>query len=265
MGHLVMKRAAELAIAKARTSGVAWVGARRSNHAGPASLYARMPLEHNMIGLYFAVGNANHLPPWGGLEMLLSTNPIAAAIPAGEEPPVVLDMATTVAAYGKVKAKAARGEAMPEGWMIDREGNPLTDPRRAAEGFLLPIGGYKGYGLALVVGLIAGTLNGAAMGRDTIDFNKDFSTATNTGQAMVAIDPAAFGDVRQFKGAVDKVLRDLRASERMPGVDRIWFPGEQSHERIAAHRREGIPIAGSVMSTLDRIAAELDITPLRTN
>jgi LDH2 family malate/lactate/ureidoglycolate dehydrogenase len=132
-----------------------------------------MPLAHDMIGLYFAVGNANHLPPWGGLDMLLSTNPIAAAIPAAEEAPIVLDMATTVAAYGKVKAKAQRGEPMPEGWMIDREGKPLTDPKRANEGVLLPIGGYKGYGLALVVGLIAGTLNRAAMGKEVIDFNAD--------------------------------------------------------------------------------------------
>ena len=92
-------------------AGVAWVGAQWSNHAGPASLYARMPMQQGMIGLYFAVGNANHLPPWGGLDMLLSTNPIAAAIPAGSEPPIVLDMATTVAAYGKVKAKAAKGVA----------------------------------------------------------------------------------------------------------------------------------------------------------
>jgi LDH2 family malate/lactate/ureidoglycolate dehydrogenase len=265
MGHLVMKRAAELAIDKARTAGVAWVGAQWSNHAGPASLYARMPLAHDMIGLYFAVGNANHLPPWGGLDMLLSTNPIAAAIPAGEEPPVVLDMATTVAAYGKVKAKVARGEMMPEGWMIDREGKSLTDPKRANEGFLLPIGGYKGYGLALVVGLIAGTLNRAAMGKDVIDFNHDQSSATNTGQAIVAIDPAAFGDVAQFKAAVDTLVRDLRASERMPGVERIWMPGEQSHARALAQRKDGIAIAPQLMQTLDRLAEELEISPLRTN
>src|SRR5438876_231132 len=93
MGHLVMARAATLAIDKARSAGVAWVGAQWSNHAGPASLYARMALAHDMIGMYFAVGNANHLPPWGGIDMLLSTNPIAVAIPAGEEMPVVLDMA----------------------------------------------------------------------------------------------------------------------------------------------------------------------------
>jgi LDH2 family malate/lactate/ureidoglycolate dehydrogenase len=265
MGHLVMKRAAELAIEKAKSSGVAWVGAQWSNHAGPASLYARMALAHDMIGLYFAVGNANHLPPWGGLDMLLSTNPIAAAIPAGEEAPVVLDMATTVAAYGKVKAKAARGEMMPEGWMIDRQGRPLTDPKRAGEGFLLPIGGYKGYGLALVVGLLAGTLNQAAMGKDVIDFNHDAKSATNTGQAIIAIDPAAFGDLAQFKSSVDTLIRDLRASERLPGVDRIRIPGEQSHEKSVAQRRDGIALAASLVQNLDRLAEDLDIPPLRTS
>jgi len=265
MGHLVMKRAAELAIEKARTAGIGWVGTQWSNHAGPASLYVRMMLSHDMVGLYFAVGNANHLPPWGGLEMLLSTNPIAVAIPAAEEPPIVLDMATTVAAYGKVKAKAARGEMMPEGWMVDREGKPLTDPRRAHEGVLLPIGGYKCYGLALVVGLIAGTLNGAAMGRDVIDFNADAQSATNTGQAVAAIDPSAFGDKAAFKAAVDKVIRDLRASERMPGVERILMPGEQSNAKIARQRKEGIAIAASLMQTLGRLAETLDIPALRTN
>ncbi len=265
MGHLVMKRAAEIAIEKAKVAGVAWVGARWSNHAGPASLYAKMMLPHDMLGLYFAVGNANHLPPWGGIEMLLSTNPIAAAIPAGEEPPIVLDMATTVAAYGKVKAKASRGEMMPEGWMVDREGKPLLDPKRAAEGFLLPIGGYKGYGLALVVGLLAGTLNGAAMGRDVIDFNADAETPTNTGQAIVAIDPSAFGEVAEFKASVDKLIRDLRGSERMPGVEHIFMPGEQSQAKSARQKKEGIALTPALMQTLDRLAEQLDIPPLRTN
>ena len=263
MGHLVMKQAAELAIKKARQSGMAWVGSHFSNHAGPASLYARMALEHDMIGLYFAVGNANHLPPWGGLSMLLSTNPIAAAIPAGEEPPIVLDMATTVAAYGKVKAKAQRGEMMPEGWMMDRLGQPLLDPKRSEEGFLLPIGGYKGYGLALVVGLLAGTLNGAAMGKDVIDFNHDVHSVTDTGQAIAIIDPAAFGDVAQFKQQVDVLIRDIRGSERIPGVDRIWLPGEQSHARRATYLRDGIPLPGALMQTLDRLSEQLSVPTLR--
>ena len=214
MGHLVMTRATQLAIGKARDAGVAWVGTRWSNHAGPASLYARMALPHDMIGIYLAVGNANHLPPWGGLELLLSTNPVAVAIPTATTPPVVLDMATTVAAYGKIKVKAQRGESMPEGWMVDRRGAPITDPKRANEGFLLPIGGYKGFGLALVFGMLAGTLNGAAMGRDVVDFNADATTATNTGHAILVIDPAAFGDVAQFKEEVDRLAQDLRETAR---------------------------------------------------
>jgi len=262
MGHLVVSRAVDIAIEKARTAGVAWVGTRYSNHAGPASLYARRPLEHDMLGLYFAVGNANHLPPWGGTDMLLSTNPIAAGIPTGEEPPVVLDMATTVTAYGKVKAKAKRGEQMPVGWMIDRQGKPLLDPNRASEGFLLPIGDHKGYGLALIVGLLAGTLGGAAMGRDVIDFNADFKTTTNTGQAVLVIDLAAFGDPRVFKASVDKLVRDIRGSNRLPGVGRIWLPGEQSHEKRARYRENGVPIASGLISDLQKLATDLGIAPL---
>ena len=262
MGHLVMERAAHMAIEKAKNCGIGWVGSRLSNHAGPASLYARMPMAQNMIGLYFAVGNANHLPPWGGLDMLLSTNPIAVAVPAGEEPPVVLDMATTVAAYGKVKAKAQRGEMMPEGWMIDRQGNPLLDPKRAEEGFLMPIGGYKGYGLSLIVGLLAGTLNGAAMGKQVIDFNHDDVTTTTTGQAVMAIDLSAFGDVDAFKARVDQLVRELRGSERMPGVERIWLPGEQSHAKREANVRDGMQLPAPLRQQLDAFALELGLPKL---
>ncbi len=264
MGHLVVSRAVEIAIEKARQTGVAWVGTRYSNHAGPASLYASMPVAQDMLSLYFAVGNANHMPPWGGMDMLLSTNPIAAGIPTGSEVPIVLDMATTVAAYGKVKAKAMRGEMMPEGWMIDREGKPLLDPKRSEEGFLLPIGGHKGYGLALLVGLLAGTLGGAAMGKEVIDCNADFQTVTNTGQAIMVIDLKAFGDPAAFKQAADTLIRDLRNSARLPGVDRIWLPGEQSHLKRLRYAKEGIPIAAGLMEALDKLAQSLSIAPLAT-
>jgi len=264
MGHLVVSRAVEIAIEKARSAGVAWVGTRFSNHAGPASLYARKALQHDMLGLYFAVGNANHLPPWGGMDMLLSTNPIAAAFPAGDEPPVVLDMATTVAAYGKVKAKAKAGEMMPPGWMIDRSGQPLLDPKRAGDGFLLPIGEHKGYGLALIVGLLAGTLGGAAMGRDVIDFNADHVTVTNTGQAILVIDLTAFGDPAAFKQQVARLVREIRDSRRLPGVDRIWLPGEQSFAKRQLYAREGIPITRALFDELNALAGEIGIAPLLT-
>jgi len=259
LGHLVMHYAAELAIRKAKEHGMAWVGTRYSNHAGPAGLYARMPLAEDMIGLYFAVGSANHLPPWGGTEMLLSTNPIAAAIPALEEDPIVLDMATTVAAYGKVKTKAQRGETMPEGWMIDREGQPLTDPQRANDGFLLPIGGAKGYGLSLIFGLLAGTLNGAAFGRDVVDFNADSHTVTNTGQAILAISLEAFGDPLAFKRSVDGVVRDMHASPTLPGVDEIRLPGERSWKIHRERMAHGVPLHGSLLQKLEQLAVELGI------
>ncbi len=266
MGHLVMKRATEIAIEKARVTGIGWVNSQFSNHAGPASLYATMPLKHDMIGLYFAVGNANHLPPWGGLDMLLSTNPIAAAIPGKDEQPIILDMATTVAAYGKVKTKALRGETMPVGWMIDRLGKPLTDPKRAEEGMLLPLGGmeagYKGYGLAMIIGLLAGTLGGAAMGKDVIDFNHDDDSVTNTGQAIAAINIGAFIDIATFKANVDTLVRDLHGSSRMPGVDRISVPGERSHETRLARAKNGIPIAPALARGLNQLAGELGMDEL---
>ena len=262
MGHLVMTRAAEIAIAKAKETGVAWVGARRSNHAGPAALYAQMPMAQDMIGLYAAVGNANHVPPWGGLDMLLSTNPVAIAIPAGRRPPIVLDMATTTAAYGKVKLAQQRGEQMPVGWMVDRQGQPLTDPNRAGEGFLMPIGGAKGYGLALMLGLLAGTLNGAAMGKDVVDFTADHVTPTNTGQFIIALDIAAFADVARFKADVDDIYGQMKGSAVMPGFGEVRLPGESAWAFAQERRAKGVPLPTELVKALNATAKELGVEGL---
>src|ERR1043165_3617515 len=181
MGHLVMSRAAETAIALARQTGVAWVGVRRSNPAGPAGLYAEMPAAAGMIGVYAAVANANHMAVWGGADPLLGTNPLAIGVPSGAGP-MVLDMATTVVSYGTVKSYALQGKPMEKGWMVNTAtGEDVIDARRAAEGLLLPIGGYKGSGLAVMLGLLSGPLNRAVFGRDVIDFNADDASETNTG------------------------------------------------------------------------------------
>ena len=262
MGHLVMRFAAQTAIEKAKRTGMAWVGARMSNHAGPAALYAMMPLPHDMIGIYLAVGSNNHLPPWGARENLLGTNPIAVAIPAQEEPPVVLDMAPTVAAFGKVRLKAQRGEEMPVGWMMDRNGKPLTDPKRADEGLLVPIGDYKGYGLSLIIGLLAGTLNGAAFGRDVLDFVKEPDKTANTGHAMVALSVEAFAAPEEFKRRVDIAARTMRDAERLPEVDRIWLPGEQSHRKRLDRTKHGVPMPKQLRDSLDALAHQLGIPPL---
>jgi L-2-hydroxycarboxylate dehydrogenase (NAD+) len=263
MGHLVMARAAETAIELARDTGIAWVGARRSNHAGAAGVYATLPLAHGMIGIYSVVASANHMAMWGGAETLLGTNPLAVAIPAGVEAPVVLDIATTVVSYGTVKNFRLQGKAMPEGWMVSREdGGPLTDPDKSAEGLLLPIGGYKGSGLALVLGLLAGTLNGAAFGRDVIDFNDDDENACDNGHFIIALDVARFTPLATFTAEVDRHMRDLRNSQRLPGVDAIRLPGEQRYQRREDRVRNGVPVLPELRAQLDKLADELGVRRL---
>lgn len=262
LGHLAMNLAVRTAMDKARSAGIGWVGVRRSNHAGPAALYVRLQAAAGMIGIAGAVGSANHMPPWGGTELLLGTNPLAVSAPSGAGAPFVLDMATTVAAMGKIKTLAQRGERMPEGWMIGRDGLPLTDPARRQEGFLMPIGGAKGYGLALAIGLLGGVLNGAALGRTVVDFTSDTSSPTNTGQFVVAIDIAAFIDLQSFTAEADRVFAELRAAPPLPGTDGPRIPGEQREVIRARNVADGVPLHPSLVTALNALAEELHVAGL---
>jgi L-2-hydroxycarboxylate dehydrogenase (NAD+) len=262
MGHLVMSRATDEAIAIAREQGTAFVGVRRSNHAGPAGLYAEMPAVHGMIAIYAAVANANHMATWGGADHLLGTNPLAIGVPSGAGP-LVFDMATSIVAYGTVKKYALRGLTMPEGWFVNPQtGAPITDPSRSGEGMLLPMGEYKGSGLALMIGLIAGVLNGAAFGRDVVDFNADDNSETNTGHFLMVVDITRFLPLAAFTAEVDRHVRDLRQSQRLPGVDVIRLPGDRRAECRAERLRDGVPLAKALIAQLDKMSTELKIKPL---
>ena len=213
-----------------------------------------------MIGMAAAVGSANHVPPFGGTGLLLGTNPIAIAAPGGGgEDPFVLDMASTVAAMGKIKTLAQRGEPMPEGWMVGRDGAPLTDPARRAEGFLLPIGGPKGFGLSVAVGLMAGVLNGAAFGADVVDFTADTASATNTGQFVMALDIAAFGAPDDFARATSRAFDDMRASEPLPEHEPVRLPGEGKGAAAARRREHGLTLDSALHRDLQALAAEYGI------
>jgi L-2-hydroxycarboxylate dehydrogenase (NAD+) len=167
----------------------------------------------------------------------------------------VLDMATSIVAYGTVKKYALRGLTMPEGWFVNAEtGAPITDPANR-EGLLLPMGEYKGSGLALMIGLLGGVLNGAAFGRDVIDFNADDKSETNTGHFMVAIDIARFVPLATFTAEVDRHVRDLRQSKRLPGVDEIRLPGDRRGECREERLRDGVPLAPALIAQLDKLAA----------
>lgn len=263
MGHLVVARACDTAIAMAREAGIGWVGVRRSNHAGPASIYAARMLEAGMIGIYSAVASANHMAPWGGTDLLLGTNPLSVAIPAGAAAPVVLDIATTVVSYGTIKNYVLQGKAFQPGWMIDRkDGSELTDPTRSKDGVLLPIGGYKGAGLALVLGLLAGSLNNAAIGSQVVDFNADDSSEANTGQFVLAIDIARFIDPTLFADLVTAHLAELRASARLPGVDVIRLPGDERARRRADRLARGVPMLAALRDVLNTLGGRLGIGAL---
>lgn len=256
LGHLAMSAARDLAIVKAREAGIGWVGVRRGNHAGPLSLYVRPQAENGMIGMAAAVGSANHVPPFGGSDLLLGTNPIAISAPNGGLDPFVLDMASTVAAMGKIKMLAQRGEPMPEGWMVGRDGEPLTDPNKRSEGFLLPIGGPKGFGLSVAIGLMAGVLNGASFGSDVVDFTKDTKSETNTGQFVMALDIAAFGMTDTFTEKAAHVFKEMRESTSLPGHDPVRLPGEGKAAAVAQRREFGLALNPALLRDLSSLASD---------
>jgi LDH2 family malate/lactate/ureidoglycolate dehydrogenase len=204
------------------------------------------------------------MPLAGGAEPLLGTNPLAIAIPAGEEPPLVLDIATSIVSYGTIKNHKLQNRPLQDDWMIDpRTGEAVTDPRKSIDALLLPMAGYKGAGLALMLGLLAGTLNGALFGRDCVDFNADPGAVTNTGQFVVALDPSRFQPLEHFKAEVDRHVRSLRNSEALPGGDAVRLPGDARARRRADRMSNGLALPPELLTQLDKLAAELRIAPLR--
>lgn len=260
LGHLAMSAARDLAMQKAKEAGIGWVGVCRGNHAGPLALYVRPQADAGMIGMASAVGSANHVPPFGGSDLLLGTNPFAISAPSADADPFVLDMATTVAAMGKIKVLAQRGELMPEGWMVGRDGAPLTDPAKRSEGFLLPIGGAKGFGLSVAIGLLAGVLNGAAFGSDVVEFTSDTTSETNTGQFVMALDVAAFGLGRDaFAAAAARVFSEMRASAPLPGHAPVRLPGDGKTAAAAKRRAEGLALNPALRRDLQHLAKDVGV------
>jgi L-2-hydroxycarboxylate dehydrogenase (NAD+) len=261
LGHLVMYRSTILAIEKAKEFGIGWVGSNNGNHSGAGAHYVNKIADAGLVGIYLAVGSANHMAPTGGSSRLLSTNPIAFGVPVGSgKPHMILDMATTVTAFGKIKVKAQKNEPMPVGWMIDAQGQPITDPKKASEGTLLPIGDHKGYGLALMIGMLAGCMNGGAMGSKVVDFNKDSSSITNTGQTMIAINPDYLMGREYFLNEVSRVVDELHASATLPGVDRIRVPGEGAMATESKRTQEGIPLTPELRNALNECAQSLGVS-----
>jgi L-2-hydroxycarboxylate dehydrogenase (NAD+) len=261
LGQVVMTQATELAIEKAKATGLAWVGTVHSNHAGAAGLYPMLAAKEGLIAMYFAVANANGMPPWGGTDPLLGTNPIAIAIPAKDSATFLLDIATTQTSHGSIKVAAQNGEDMPVGWVIDADGEPITDPKLAHEGTLVPIGGYKGSGLNMAIGLLAGAMNGAAFLSSVIDHRVKLSTPTNTGQAIFVMRADLFQPADAALENMAAHLDELRNSSTKDGRP-VRLPGDSAAAMEQECAELGVAVSPVLVGSLNALAGRLGINEL---
>ena len=259
LGHLVGVRAMQVAVDKASDGDCTFVAVRNSNHFGTAAYYGEIAARHDMIGLVFTIGAINHMTPWGGAEALLGNNPFAVCFPTREGFPVVLDMACSVAARGKIIVAAKEGTPIPADWATGPDGLPTTDAVRALQGFVTPLGGPKGYALTLAVGLLSTLLSGAAFGRDVGDLYEKTATAQDCGHLFGVLPVAAFDDVDSYLARCSKAIADIRGARRAPGVERIYLPGEREHLARETRRQSGIPLGRGLLEELIALGAHYGV------
>lgn len=253
LGQVTAFRASELAIQRGKEHGMAAVVLRRSTHCGAMAYYAIRARRQDLIGI--AITNAGmNMTPIGGTKKIVGNNPIAFAVPTSREWPMVLDIATSVVAGGKLDVARAKGESIPLGWARDANGNPTTDPAIARQGSLEPVGGHKGLALAVMFDVLAGVLSGGRfggmLGTDPARAEMD--------QFFLTLDPSRFMPLEQFKDRMDELIDQIHQSPRADGVDRIYVAGEIEWDLETARLADGIPLEGSVLDSLDE--AERSVT-----
>lgn len=259
IGQVGAAFAMRMAIDKARQTGAAFTAVTHSNHYGTAAYWAMMALPQGMIG--FSSTNAPAaVAPTGGRTAMFGTNPFAIAIPAGRELPVVLDLATTVVARGRIVLHAKQDKPLEPGWAFDDRGIPTTDPHAAMKGLIAPIGGYKGYGISLAVDFLCGLLTGSNYGTHFPGFLADnMVDPTDVGSIFAAVNVDSFMDLPEFTVAVDQALREIKDSPPAEGVERIYVPGEIEFEMKAKRLAQGIPIPEPVVRDFIALGRELDV------
>jgi LDH2 family malate/lactate/ureidoglycolate dehydrogenase len=260
LGAITAARAMEIAIAKARKQGIGMVSARNSDFIGACAHYALMAPPQDMIGIAWTNGFPG-MTAWGSRQNAIGNNPIAFAAPSLRHGPIALDMALSVAAGGRIRVAAKKGEKIPGDWLLDRDGVPTDDPSAlTAGGALLPLG-YKGFGLAVFGEILCGALAGARMLSEIPAWHKDTGSAIGNGHVHIAIDIARFVEPQGFKERVDAMVDALKDAPRMPDVESILMPGERAWRTQQANQREGIPVPEAVAADLRALAIRLGIEP----
>ncbi len=254
LGQVLGIWAMEKCLDKAKTYGIGVIGVKKSNHFGTCAYYAMKALEHDMIGIVLSTASPL-MAPWGGCEPLLGNNPFAVAIPCGKELPIVLDIAQSVVSAGKLHLLKKQGKTkIPRGWAMNKEGKTIENLEEALEKLLLvPMGGHKGYGIALVIDVLSGILLGAGYGFSAKDGEE------GPGHFFAAIRIDAFRPIEEFKQAMDNRVRELKNSKLAEGADRILMPGEIEFETEIKRRKEGIPIPCVVVDELNQLAESLNL------
>lgn len=247
-GHYAANEALEPAIRMAKESGVAVVGVARVSHTGTLSYYMRKIAEEGLIGLAMTQSDPM-VVPFGGAETYYGTNPIAFGMPSNSEHPLIFDMATTVQAWGKILDARSKGRDIPDTWAVDADGAPTTDPNKVKG--LLPIAGPKGYGLMMMVDILAGILLGVPFGRNVTSMYADLHASRNLGHTYIIIDPERFVGLEEFKKNISQTMDDLNGIRPATGFDRVQYPGQGSNERYAHNLIEGVDIPESIIAYLE--------------
>jgi LDH2 family malate/lactate/ureidoglycolate dehydrogenase len=258
LGQVVGTRAMQLAIAKAETAGVGVVTARNSTHYGTAAYYAMMALAHDMIGASLT-NSPSLMAPWGGRKAFFGTNPLAIAVPTGKEKPFVLDMATSVVARGAIILAAKKGETIPDTWGLNKDGEPTTSAKEANEGALLPLGGHKGFGLAMAIDILTAILAGGPFGPHIGELYKNPTRAQGVGHFFCAIRIDRFRPVAEFKADMDTMIREVKAEPLAKGVSKIMVAGEPEHLTEQERRERGVPLSDAVVSDLTKLGVGVGV------
>jgi LDH2 family malate/lactate/ureidoglycolate dehydrogenase len=262
LGQVVGSEAMRLAVTLAREHGVGAVGVRNSSHFGIGAFFVEQATRAGMVGM--AMSNATpNMPPAGARSRFLGTNPFAIGVPGPTpEQPIVLDMATSVVARGKIVMADKHGEPIPPGWAMTDGGEPTTNAAEALLGAVLPMGGYKGSGLAMMIDILSGVLTGAASGQDVVDLYDRSERHQDLGHFFVAIDVSAFCPPEAFQSRVERYAEQVRLQPRAPGVEQILLPGDK--ERAAADQADlaGIQLSAADLADLDALANELGVAGL---
>lgn len=255
LGIPVSVEAEKLAIEKAKKSGIAIVNVRNSHHHGACGHYTLMCAEEGMIGLAMSTGDII-MAATGSAENSIGNNPFSYAVPAGKYGAVCYDIAMSTVAAGKISMAADEGHSIPLGWLLDVNGNPTTDPCEYAKGGpLVPFGGYKGYGLSMMVETLGGILSGAALLKDIHAWNKDPNGSGNVGHCFIAIDPRHINPDFDVSARAEEMIAELKDARKAPGVEKIFFPGEIEQDKLIASRENGIPLPPATEHALEKVAA----------